>query len=215
LSCPGWMQRPQDLFKLLRPRALAFLVVWCCWDGLIFLVRRLQRSHVGVFERRVLRVLRLRETVAAYLAGEGLDAILEARAGGLVAVPDASQHDGHLDCGQSAGCARAVGPGEQLVCGVHCSCKRHVGIPTCRLESQRARAQQWQASDTPASSHLVAGIYGLLRPDKQFAAVKGDLCQSQPCFFNHAFGSASQQFCPASTLAAQVLLCSMCWWYLL
>ena len=39
LSCPGWMQEPNRLLRLLRPRSLAFFSIWCFWDGLILLVR--------------------------------------------------------------------------------------------------------------------------------------------------------------------------------
>lgn len=39
LSSPGWRTDPSRLLRLLRPQSAAFLAVWCCWDGLILLVR--------------------------------------------------------------------------------------------------------------------------------------------------------------------------------
>ena len=39
LSCPGWVQQPARLLRLLRPRAAAMIAACCFWDGLICLVR--------------------------------------------------------------------------------------------------------------------------------------------------------------------------------
>lgn len=39
LSAPGWRDDPTALLRLLRPQAALLLAVWCCWDGIIFLVR--------------------------------------------------------------------------------------------------------------------------------------------------------------------------------
>eukprot|EP00892_Ulva_mutabilis_P002969 jgi/Ulvmu1/12673/UM094_0029.1 len=38
LSAPGWRTDPGRLLRLLRPQAAAFLMVWCAWDGIIFLI---------------------------------------------------------------------------------------------------------------------------------------------------------------------------------
>ena len=39
LFAPGWRRDPRKLLTLLQPTALAPLLVWCLWDGLVCLVR--------------------------------------------------------------------------------------------------------------------------------------------------------------------------------
>ena len=59
LSCPGWMQEPGRLLRLLRPRSLAFFSIWCFWDGLILLVRlsRVVSAQLPPASGRFVRVL--------------------------------------------------------------------------------------------------------------------------------------------------------------
>jgi hypothetical protein len=47
LSCPGWMNQPAKLLKVLKPASLAMLVIW---DGSIFLVctRWLARAILAI-----------------------------------------------------------------------------------------------------------------------------------------------------------------------